>query len=206
MGTERRFLTTTPRIRGIHEQYYRAQRFLQLSHRCKKARSRFTNLITAVYFARAIVELMLEAAEKQELRPFCNKDIKESRKKFEEKLASTLPHYYLIEKIRIHDFHRFGCIPPSPKYREVFGGGPIRFSVKKGSAVLRLTPKGPKIALTGNSSDNSQRPLYNYDGRFFDEESNKLLSLEEILRDFIEAVPSAIAEFEHLSVVIIKES
>jgi len=194
MARDERFSPTAPRIQGIHEQYYRSRRFLQRAHRCKKARSRFTNLIAAVYFARAIVELMLEAAEKQELRLFRDKDVQGSRKKFEEKLAPTLPHYYLIEKIRIHDFHRFGCIPPSPKRREIFFGGPTKLIAKGGgAAALRVTPKGPEIVLTGNSHVKEQRPLYMDDGRFFEEGSKKLLSLEEILEDFLDAVPSAIA-------------
>ena len=206
MMTDDHFSLTTPHLQGICEQFYRARRFLQLAHRCKRARSRFTNLIATVYFARAIVELMLEAAEKQELRPFHNKDAKESRKKFEEKLAPTLPHYYLIEKIRIHDFHRFGCIPPSSKRREAFFGGPIKLIAKGGIAALRITPKGPETVLTGNSHAKEQRPLYMNDGRFFEEESKKLLSLEEILGDFLDAVPSAIAEFKQLNSATIRES
>ena len=203
--TDDRFSLTTPRIQGVYEQFYRARRFLQLAHRCKKARSRFTNLIAAVYFARAIVELMLEAAEKQELIPFRNKDAKESYKKFEEKLAPTLPHYYLIEKIRIHDFHRFGCTPPSSKRRVAFFGGPIKLIAKGGVAALRITSKGPETVLTGNSRTKEQRPLYMDDGRFFEEESKKLLSLEEILGDFLDAVPSAIAEFKQLNSATVRE-
>jgi len=206
MTTDDRFSPITPRIQGIYEQYYRARRFLQRANRCKKARSRFTNLIATVYFARAIVELMLEAAEKQELRPFCNKDAKKIRNKFEEELVPTLPHYYLIEKIRIHDFHRFGCIPPSPKRRDVFYGGPTKLIAKGGTAALRITSKSPEIVLTGNSHIKGQRPLYVSDGRFFEEESKKLLSLEEILGDFLGKVPSAIAKFERISAVTIGES
>ncbi len=116
-------------------------------------------------------------------------------------LARGLPHYYLIEKIRIHDFHRFGCIPPNPKQRRVFFGGPIKLLPKKGHAGLRVTSKGPEIVLTGDSAVNGQRPLYVDDGRFFEEESKRLLPLEEILEDFLGAVPRAIAEFERLSAV-----
>lgn len=64
----------TPRISGIYEQYRRARHFVQLAHRCKIPASKFTNLIAAVYPARAIVELMLEASEKQEIVAFKNKD------------------------------------------------------------------------------------------------------------------------------------
>jgi len=200
------FPPNTPRIQGIYEQYYRARHFLQLANRCKKARSRFTNLIAAVYPAQAIVELMLTAAEEQELITFHNKDKNESYKQFKQKLAPTLPHYYLIEKIRIHDFHRFGCVPPNPKLHQKTLGGPIKLTAKRGAIALRLKPEGPEISCSGDSHAKEQRPLCNYDGRFFEEESNKLLSLEEILGDFLEAVPSAIVQFEHLSAPTSSES
>jgi len=192
------YLFASPRIQGIHEQYKRARRFMRLARRCRQSTSRFTNLIAAVYPARAIVELMLEAAEKQELKPFSNKDAKRSRKDFEEMLAPKLPHYYLLEKIRIHDFHRFGCIPPDPKYRRLSFGGPIKLIANKGSAAIMVTSEGPQLTLTGNSSDKQQRPLYTDDGRFFDDTSGKLLQLDEILDDFLRAVPGVIADFERL--------
>lgn len=194
------YLFASPRIWGIHEQYRRARRFMQLAYRCKQAMSRFTNLIAAVYPALAIVELMLEAAEKQELKPFQNKDAKKSRKDFREVLAPKLPHYYLLEKIRIHDFHRFGCIPPDPKHRQVFFGGPIKLIANKGSAALRVTPKGPEHVLTGNSSVKEQRPLCMKDDRFCDEESGEFLSLDEILDDFLNSVPGVITDFERWAV------
>lgn len=192
------YLFASPRIRGIREQYKRARRFMRLARRCKQTTSRFRNLIAAVYPARAIVELMLEAAEKQELKPFQNKDAKRSREDFEKKLVPKLPHYYLLEKIRIHDFHRFGCIPPDPKKREVFWGGPIKLIANRGSARLELTKKGPQLVLTGNSSAKQQRSLYTDDGHFFDDTSGKFLQLDEILEDFLRAVSSVIADFERL--------
>ncbi len=188
----------TPRMSGIYEQYRRAQHFLKLSRRCKKPTSIFSHLIAAVYPARAIVELMLESAEKQELSDFLNKEIKKSRKDFEQVLAPKLPYYYLLEKIRIHDFHRFGCMPPRPEYHQVFIGGPIKLLTSKGSAAIVVTQKGLESARTGNSSIQEQRPLYNEDGYFFDDESKKYLSLEEILTEYLKSLPQAIADFETL--------
>lgn len=109
-----------PRMQGIYEQDRRAKRLTQLAHRCKNTTVKFRNLIAAVYPARAIVGLMLEAAEKQELKSFQDKDVKKSRTEFEAKIIPILPYYHLLEKIRIHDFHRFGCLPPSKKHRKFF--------------------------------------------------------------------------------------
>jgi len=196
--TDKKLPIASPRMQGIYEQHRRARRFVQLARRCNDSIARFSNLIAAVYPSRAIVELMLEAAEKQELKSFQNKDAKRSRSDFEKVLAPMLPHYYLLEKIRIHDFHRFGCIPPNPECHRIFAGGPVKLKVSKGIAVLRLTPKGIKYTLTGNSGKEEQRSLFMLDGCFFEEESGKMLSLDEILDNFLGVVPSAIKYFESL--------
>jgi hypothetical protein len=181
---------------GIYEQYTRAKRFVRLAYRCRKPVAKFTNLIAAVYPARAIVELMLEAAEKQELKPFQNKtDAKESRRKFEEEFTPKLPYHYLLEKIRIHDFHRFGCLPPSQKYQSIFAGGPIKLTARNGIAALLLPAEGPKYIKTGKSLVKEQRPLYTKNGLFYDEESGKYVPLDKILDDFLSAVPGVIEYF-----------
>ena len=190
--------SANPRMQGINEQYRRARRFVQLARRCKKPSPQFANLIAAVYPARAVVELMLEAAEKQELKKSHNNDIKQSHKDFEEALAPKLPHYYLLEKIRIHDFHRFGCLSPDPHYQRVFLGGTIKLKANKGIAALKFTPKGPEFVQTGNSCIQQQRPLYVQYGRFYEEETGKLLSLEQILEEYLNTIPQVIAYFQLL--------
>lgn len=195
---ENRSSMTSPRMRGINEQYYRARRFLQLARLCKKQESKFRYLIAAVYPARAIAELMLVSAEEQELRDFKNK---ERRNDFEQWLEPKLPYYSLLEKIRIHDFHRFGCIPPDSTHHELFVGGPIKLVAKKGIAAMVMTPKGPKYTKTGNSSIKLKRPLCTDDGFFFDEHSEQYLSLEEILQEYLNAIPQVIADFESLRAV-----
>ena len=166
-------------MRGISEQYRQAKHFLQLARKCKNTTSQFTNLITAIYPARAVVELMFEAAEKQELVPFNNKDNKVSRNELEAKIVPKLPYYYLIEKVRIHDFHRFGCLPPSLEYEKLFIGGPIKLIAKK-----------------DNSSVKEQRSLYANNGLYYDEDNKKYVSLEKILADYLGAVPEVITEFK----------
>lgn len=192
---------TSPRMRGINEQYYRARRFLQLALLCKKPESKFRNLIAAVYPARAIAELMLTSAEKQELRDFRNKDEGRSYSDFEKVLEPKLPYYSLLKKIRFHDFHRFGCIPPDLAHHKSFLGGPIELVAKKGTAAIVMTPKGPKYTKTGNSSIKPKRPLCTDDGFFFDEHSEQYLSLEEILQKYLNAIPQVIADFESLMAV-----
>ena len=191
---DNRFMS--PRMQGIYEHYRRARHFVQLAHRCKNPVSKFTNLITAVYPARAIVELMLEAAEKQELVAFKNKDNKLNRNELEEIISLKSPYYYLLEKIRIHDFHRFGCLPPSLEYETGFIGGPIKLKAKKGIAAMVVTPEGPKQTVTGNSSIKEQRTLYTNNGLYYDEDNKKYVSLEEILVDYLDEVPKVITEFK----------
>src|SRR5690606_34439502 len=150
----------------------------------------------ALYPARAIVELMLEAAEGQELPEYRNRDVKLARKQFEGKLSPRLTHYGLIERIRIHDFHRIGCVPPDPKRVEMFFGGPMKLTASKGAAVLSIPSTGPKVSLTGNSSVKDQRSLCNFDGAFFDPVSEQYLTLHQILVEYLTDVPEVIAWFE----------
>ena len=138
-----------------------------------------------MYFARGIVELMLDAAKSQELPKYRGKDEQKCRKGFEQDLAPKLPHYFLIEKIRIHDFHRFGCVPPNPKGQEVFFGGTMKLTAKKGAATLSIPAAGPQVTLTGESSVKDQRSLCKADGSFYDDVSHKYLPLRQILVEHI---------------------
>jgi len=192
-----KLMRMSPRMRGIYEQYRRAQHFLKLASQCKKPKSKHNNLIAAVYPARAIVELILESAAKQELPKFKNKDIQKSRADFEQEVAPKIPYYYLLEKIRIHDFHRFGCLPPEPTYREIFLGGPIKLKAQKGVAAYHIQRTGPKEVATGKSVIKAQRPLINSDGNFYDEDTNEYVSLFQILNDFLGEVTKVINEFEN---------
>ena len=187
-----------PRLAGINEHHHRARWFLSLALQANEHEARFRFLITAMYFARGIVELMLDAARAQVLKDCRDKDEQKSRKQYEEQLAPTLPHYHLIEKIRIHDFHRFGCVPADPKAKQVFFGGPMKLTASNGAAVLSIPASGPKVTTTGNSSVKDQRTLCNADGHFFDDVSGQYVSLEKIVVEYLEGVPAAIENFERL--------
>ncbi len=100
-----------PRMKGIYEQYNRSCHFFRLAQRCKRPESKFRNLIAAIYPARAIVELMLEAAAMKEIDAFQEENDDDNKEALRRILEPKLPHYQLVYKIRIHDFHRFGCLP-----------------------------------------------------------------------------------------------
>jgi hypothetical protein len=154
--------------------------------------------MAAIYPARAVVELMLTAAELQFLPSFLDRDIRKSRAMFEKEIRPRLPYYQLVEIIRIHDFHRFGCLLPDETYHNVSMQGPIKLTASRGSAALLLSPSGPVSVTTGESRIVPQRPLIVADGKFFDEESSLYLDLAEILDCYLQAVPSVITYFESL--------
>ena len=90
-----------PRIDGIKEQLLRAQRFINNAKRSKKLETKFRNFIAAIYPARAVAELIFECADKE--------IIDQSREQLKELMELEVPYFLLVDKIRIHDFHRFGC-------------------------------------------------------------------------------------------------
>ena len=185
----------TPRMQGIYEQYRRARHYIRLAHRCKRPVSKFTNLITAVYPSRAIIELMLEAADEQEINLPQNSGEKNSRDYLESVISQKLPYYFLVEKIRIHDFHRFGCIPPPKKRVEISISGPIKLTSKKGIASIFLKDGLPESRVTGESFIKEHRSLCIKNGLlFFDEDSKKYIPLDKILGDFLNTIPKIIEE------------
>jgi hypothetical protein len=138
-----------------------------------------------------MTEIMLEAAEKQEATGL-------TRGALENILSSILPYYALIERIRIHDFHRFGITPPNPKLAQTMLGGPIKVTGQKGSAMVAVTDQGLVTKTTGASQVQLQRPLLNADGEFFDDQSQGYVKLEDVLSAFLTRGPSVIVEFEGL--------
>ena len=177
-----------PRVAGMREHLARVTMFLELARKTPEPVEHFRFLIAGLYFARGIVELMFEAADKEQ--------VSTNRDQLKQQLPSKFPFYNLIERIRIHDFHRFGLIPPNRDMKVMFQGGPIKLRPRKGAAVYTITPEGPQTHVTGASSINEQRPLLGSDGKFFDEETKRYVSLIQILTDFVKAAPAAIEEFQ----------
>lgn len=131
---------------------------------------------------------MFEAADKDLLST--------SRDQLKKTLPEKLRWYNLIERIRIHDFHRFGLIPPNPDMKVLFQGGSIKLHARKGKATYCIQSTGPKKKVTGDSCIDEQRPLINDDGRFYDDDTNKYVAMEQILKDFLYDVPAVIDEFK----------
>ena len=186
----------SPRLRGVEEHFERIQLFVRIAEAETDAVKKFRVMIAAVYSCRASVELMLEAAEKQELSRFRDPDPKVSRSSLEGYIAARLPFYYLIERIRIHDFHRFGILPPNPKYFQMTFGGPVRAVAQGGIAAVSLTPGGPVISTTGGSQVKFQRPLLVQNGEFFDDETQRFVGLDELLKNVLAESPAAIEELK----------
>lgn len=183
-------------MQGIREHFERARFFVSLAQEQKQTEAAYRLRLAAVYSCRAIADLMLEAAEKQEVKALTDPDPKVNRKKLEEHISKKLPFYTLLEHIRIHDFHRFGITPPDPAARRVVLGGPVKLTAQKGMVAMRITPKGVEVVTTGGSKATLQRPLLNEDGAFFDDQLSKYVSLDEVLDTFLSKAPDAIAEFE----------
>ena len=187
-----------PRVRGVREHLERAQFFVDLTKNEKDPKSAHRFMLAAVYSCRALADLMLEAAEKQEIKRLTYPDPKRSRAVFECEISTKLPYYDLLERIRIHDFHRFGLVPPDPRFNVTMFGGPMKLKANKGVAVVSVTGKGPKISTTGGSHVKFQRPLLTQDTEFFDDDSAKFVKLEDVLRAFLEKAPDVVSEFEKL--------
>jgi hypothetical protein len=180
-------VTTHP---GIREHFIRAVMFNNLAIQIGEPANKFRVMIAAIYSCRAIAELMLERADREELTV--------DRVELKELLAKSLPFFNLVERIRIHDFHRYGLFPPNPGVRMISGRGPIKITASGGVAGLQYTSDGPKMTVTGNSKIQGQRPLFDADGLFFDEESQVHVSLSQILAEYLKAAPSAVDEYEKL--------
>ena len=186
--TDEKWPFPDPRVAGMREHHERMKLLFGLVKTAEDSVAKFRLLIAAVYSARAIVELYFEAADRGQLP--CTRDNLKST------LASKLPWFDLIERIRIHDFHRFGLLPPDPKVTAVFHGGPVKLHAKKGAAIYTVQDDGPKAILSGESTVVERRPLLSQDGTFFDEDTKQYVTLERIISDFVDAVPPVIADFE----------
>jgi hypothetical protein len=195
---ETEMLMRSPRLAGVVEQFQRLRWLLGSADKAPNAETRFRVLILAVYPARAMTEIMLEAAMKQELQGYQDSDEKKTRDEFESTHLSSLPFYLLIEKIRIHDFHRFGCTPVFPG---VLLRGPLKLTASAGEVAIALPvggEGGKQVVTTGKSKVQEQRPLLQRGDEFWDDASNAYLKLDQILVPFINAVQPVIAKFESL--------
>jgi hypothetical protein len=111
-------------LKGVCEHYDGATWFHGLSLVASASPVKFRLGIAAIYFARGAVELMLETALDQELKAYKNDDPNVSRESFEGELKRRFSLYNLVERIRIHDFHRMACLSPESKIRKMMYSDP----------------------------------------------------------------------------------
>ncbi len=190
--------SASPRLQGVREHLERAQLLFELAQQSSDAKIKYRLMITAVYSCRAITELMLEAAAEQEVKHLKDPDPEKNRKALAVQIKPKIPFYSLIERIRIHDFHRFGLVPPDPRLKQGMFYGPIKLTTQKGGAFLSVTSAGPQVSTTGNSQVKFHRPLLVQDGEFFDDDSQQYVSIEEVLKIYLKKVPAVVSEFEAL--------
>ena len=117
-----------PRVSGVQEHYERIRTFLDLADKSKEPTVIFRLQVASIYSARAIIELIFEAADKDQLNT--------SRDQLKKTLPTKLRWYNLVERIRIHDFHRFGLIPPDPNMKILFQGGPLKLNASTVSQLI----------------------------------------------------------------------
>lgn len=200
-------ILANPRVAAITEHLARVKWFLDIAVKPPDAIASFRLLMAGVYFARGAVEIMLDAAECGELKQFTNpKGQKKNYNDAEAQIQPMLPNYELIERIRIHDFHRHGCLPPYPGRSSAGVSGRIAIHIQKGQknkawAQYSLPATGPTFKKRGGASLSGQRELVHSDGRYFDEHSKGYLSLDQILKPYIEALPAVIKWFENSLIV-----
>lgn len=187
-----------PRVQGIREHHARAVWFLRGAETVPHETGKFRLYLAALYSCRACIEIILEAIEKEQLPAFQHPDPKARRSEFEKTIISRLPRYYLLEKIRIHDFHRLGLVPPDRRVKSFFGSGPFKLSGGKGMVALQETPSGPQVYRTGNSWIKEQRALRIQDDRFFDDDASEYVALSTIVIDFVNALPAVLSDFEKM--------
>ncbi len=68
-----------PRLRGVLEHLERAQLLFDLANKENEFKTKYRLMVTAIYSCRAITELMLEAAQKQEVKHLKDPDPKVNR-------------------------------------------------------------------------------------------------------------------------------
>lgn len=171
------------RLMGIREQVQRAEFFLAQAGSSSDARHKHWYLVASVYFARAAVEIILEAT-----------DNAVAREQVESALAEKLPNYSLMERIRIHDFHRFGLLQRAG----TFLGGAVKLTANRGSVEIALPDSGLTTTVTGWSAVRKQRPLLTRGDEVFDDDGKKWLRLEFVVSEFVAALPRAVDFLEEL--------
>jgi hypothetical protein len=187
-------MCNSPRALGVDEHLKR----IELLHRLAASQplpDSYRLLISALTSCQAIVTIMLEAAMMDEV-PAVVASPEAKWQTFKEEIRPWFPYFDLIEAVRIHDFHRFGIVPPDPNRIEFRFQGPMKLTARSGVASVVFTSAGRTPTTSGNSTVKGQRPLTINDGAFFDEASGSYVRPEAIINAFLSQAPAAIAKFK----------
>ena len=190
------FHPVNPRLQGVREHFDRANLFVAQAGGADDSKTKYRLLLAAVYSCRAITELMLEAAEKQQVKLVQSSNPKASRDALEKLIAPKLKYYDLIERVRIHDFHRFGLTPPDPGVKTINLGGPIKITAQSGSGAVWAADTGIEVSVGGASKVVLQRLLLTQDGEFFDDDAKAYVSVAVLVNSFLKDAQDVISEFE----------
>lgn len=182
------FPLADPRVLGVREHFERAKWFLELAGKECDATAKFRFNMAAMYSAWAIVAVMIEAAKKQQVDGFKTGDEDADYKNYKKTVTESVRGSSLIERLRIHDFHRFGLLPPQPGVMTTFVGGPIKLKPRGGDALVTVGRKGFVTQTSGDSKVDMQRPLVSSNGRFWDEDRQEYVTLEDALAIYLEGI------------------
>ena len=185
-----------PYILGINEHIDRILLLVNISQEKSDQITNYRLLIYSIYSCRAIVELMLEAASKDELKSGTFDDCNDTRTSLEKWIRKHIKYYDLIEKIRIHDFHRFGLIPPDPEVHSFQTNGPVKLVTQRGSTQIQYPDGIPNQITTGNSQIMNQRPLLIQNGLFYDESISNYVAIKDIVETFMHDIKNILLEFK----------
>jgi hypothetical protein len=73
--------------------------------------------------------------------------------------------------------------------------GNVRLTADRGRAVWRLTPKGPRATVTGDSQLDEGRSIVMSGDKVFDDETEQYIPVESVVAEYLGAIPIAIEEF-----------
>ena len=173
-----------PEVRGIVEHLERASFFDTEARSAGNATAAFRHWMAAVYFLRAPVELMREAADRGELTV----DLPE----WDRLIVRMVPRWRLVHQLRIRDFHHGSVIGPRHMRLEytvrlpALGHADVRF---------RVNPARPRLRF--GVSDGSQPSKFFFTSGFLvqDHLEPRPILLPRLVDDQLRHLPKALHAF-----------
>ena len=171
-------------VRGIVEHLERASFFDTEARSATNAKAAFRHWIAAVYFLRAPVELMREAADRVELTV--------GLAQWDHLIVRMVPRWRLVHQLRIRDFHQGSVIGPRHMRLEytfripALGHADVRF---------RVNPARPRLRF--GVSDGSRPSKFFFTSGFLvqDHLERRPILLPRLVDDQLRHLPRALHAF-----------